>query len=166
MLNQTNILAEISWGTVPDWVAAIGTVGSLFTALYLLKQEIGERKRLLAFRETQAARAVSAWCQFEDDKYILFARNGGEEPIYDCMVYAHPLGAEALAEGRTHGLEVLFGTIPPGATLDDRTHSQALQSDRFGFPPVEVEFTDAQGRHWRRAASGDIKTIKSRRPCD
>jgi hypothetical protein len=166
MIYKAYILADIPWGTVPDWVAAVGTVGSLFSALYLLKHEIDERKHLRATRETEAARAVSAWCQCEDDKHILNVRNGGEEPIYDCMVYADPLGAEALAEGRTHGLEVLFGTVPPGSTLDDPRHNLKLQSDRFGFPTVEVEFTDAQGRHWRRDSTGRIKSIKSRRPFD
>lgn len=143
MIYEASILAVIPWGTVPDWVAVVGTVGSLFTALYLLKHEIDERKLLRATRETDAARAVSAWCQCEDDKHILYVRNGGEEPIYDCMVYADSLGAVTLAEGRTHGLEVLFGTVPPGSTLDDPRHNLKLQSDRFGLPTVEVEFTDA-----------------------
>lgn len=156
----------IQWGSVADWVAAVGTVGSLFAALHIIKEERKEKRKAVEDAPLLQAQLVSAWSEVENDQHVLFAMNGGINPIYDVMVYGSPVDFIAHPSGPSHNVEVLFGTIAPGKTLDEKGQSDRLKCDRFGEPSVEIEFTDVHERHWKRGADRKVIEIKSRRPFD
>ena len=63
-------------------------------------------------------------------------------------------------------IEVVFGTIPPRQTIDDTVDYEFLQSDMFGHPLMEIEYTDANGSHWCRNRVGKLEAIEFRRPFD
>jgi hypothetical protein len=88
----------LNWGDVPTWVAAIGTVGALSTALfqirterqYRLKAEAADR----AERHQAQARLISAFVgpvevtPERDDltRSWIYLINGSEEPVYRLLV--------------------------------------------------------------------------------
>ena len=63
-------------------------------------------------------------------------------------------------------IEILFGTIPPRQTLSDVVDYEVLADVGFGIPLVELEYTDSEGKHWRRDRFGKVEEIRSRKPFD
>lgn len=174
-------MGDINWGSVPDWVAAIGTIGSLYAALWLLKQEINDRRRHEAEAQTQSARAVSAWVQTGQDKYLFAAKNSGEEPVYDCVVYSDlpivdPVTKQRgvrmkdektpMGEPWPYYLDRFLGVIPPGETSKFEIDSDSVEYEYQGLPDLWIEFTDVSGKHWKRDAGGKIHQITERTPWD
>lgn len=53
-------LAQVEWGTVPDWVAAFGTLAAFAVALRLLFKELEARREYEADRRRDQARLVAA----------------------------------------------------------------------------------------------------------
>ena len=79
-------------GDLATWVAAIGTVGALFLALYQI--DSGRKRRIAAEgtspdeRHQEHARLVSAWVgagEKEADRTPLFLANGSVEPVYNVV---------------------------------------------------------------------------------
>ncbi|MES2737212.1 MAG: hypothetical protein V4672_12890 [Verrucomicrobiota bacterium] len=167
MLLEIPATLAVQSGSVADWVAAVGTAGSLFAALYMINKERKERRRIADELPFQQALLVNAWSESEKEGHVLFAHNGTNQPVFDVMVYASPVDYVPHESGPSHKVEVLFGTLAPGRLLDDKAQTEKLNSDRFGEPTVELEFTDSAGRHWRRGGyERNLVEIKSRRPFD
>lgn len=159
-------MLAINWGSAPEWVAAVGTVGSLFAALWLVRKEGEDRKQREVERYSAPAHRVSAWCLEEEAKLILAVKNMGEEPVYNCMIYVSGTGDFSGYPGQRPDSprEILYGTIPPGETLKDEKDASFAKAEHFGFPAIEVEFTDARGKHWRRDMEGAVTEIAYRHP--
>lgn len=154
--------AIVDWGTVPDWFAGVGTVGALIIALVLLKNEMADRKRVAESHDRKPADAIFAWVQPRTDAggWEAYVMNRGDGPVYDAVVYYTPLTDPPLPT-----VESVWGTIPPGdARPGDRYADHP--TDLFGIPPVEIEFTDGRGRHWRRKADGQLSLLQHRTPFD
>lgn len=136
----------MSWGSVPDWVAAVGTVGALLVALFLLKREIDDRRARQRKNDMKPATQVFGWVVAKDDSWGLKVQNNGDEPVFDLVFYATP----PVGLGQPTTRQVLFGTVPPKIVLDGEYHEHPDEREDllFGFPSVEIEFTDGRGRHW------------------
>jgi hypothetical protein len=81
------------------------------------------------------------------------------------MLYAYPLGPKYSAEEYPKAaLEIMHPIVPPDFTSEDVFDQDYLEPDGPPYPLVEVEFTDAAGRHWLRDISGELKEIEHRRP--
>lgn len=156
------MLASVDWGSVPEWFAAIGTVGALFVALVLLRNELADRRRAAEVADRRPADGIFAWAEPRTDAggWQTFILNRSDEPIYDAVVYFTPLTDPAIPTQ-----ESVWGTIPPGGPKPGDRYGDR-PGDLFGIPPVEIEFTDGRGRHWRRDARGQLQKLGSRRPFD
>jgi len=158
------------WGDVASWVSAIGTAGALLIALWLLFEDLKDKRSLRQADKERVARRVSGWCEVIDNKATLWIQNLAEEPAYDVVGYVGKSGTdlEALPEPDNMYMEPVFGIVPPGQKLDfEIEDTQYYVSGIFpDIPEVAIEFTDANGLHWRRLSSGLLKSISSRRPFD
>ena len=103
--------ASVDWGSVPEWFAAIGTVGALFVALILLRNELADRRRAAEVGDHRPADGVFAWAEPRTDAggWQTFVLNRSDEPIYDAVVYFIPLTDPPLPTQ-----ESVWGTVPPG----------------------------------------------------
>lgn len=156
------VLASVDWGSVPEWFAAIGTVGALFVALILLRNELADRRRAAEVADRRPADGIFAWAEPRTDAggWQTFVHNRSDEPIYDAVVYFTPLTDPPLPTE-----ESVWGTVPPGGPkAGDRYGDRP--GDLFGIPPVEIEFTDGRGRHWRRDDTGQLQRLDTRHPFD
>lgn len=106
---------------------------------------------------------LASWCEEFGGKWKLFVKNPTMVPFYDCVVYGYRLEHcnEPFAD-----IEVVFGTIPPRQTLDQKVDHRFLHSEMFGHPLVELEYTDSEQSHWRRDRFGKLTRIDLRRPFD
>ena len=106
---------------------------------------------------------LAGWCEEASGKWKLFVKNPTVAPFYDCVVYGYRV--EHLNEPFAD-IEVVFGTIPPRQTIDDTIDFERLESKMFGFPIIELEYTDSEGIDWRRDRFGKLSKIDFRRPFD
>ena len=157
------MILGVEWGNVPGWFAAIGTVGALFVALWLLRTDMRDRKRTAEVVDQKPANGIFAWVEPRTDAggWQTFVHNRSDEPVYDAVVYFTPLTDPPL---RT--VESVLGTIPPRREAKPGDLYGDRPTDIFGIPPVEIEFTDGRGRHWRRDASGRLRRLGHRTPFD
>jgi hypothetical protein len=158
------------WGDVPAWISAIGTVGALWVAMWLLFEDLKDRRASREADKQRVARRLSGWCEVKGDKAILWIQNLSEEPAYDVVGYVGKTGTnlESLPDPDNVYMEPVFGVVPPGQKLDFKIDDRRFfASDIFpDIPAVAIEFTDANGLHWRRLANGELKNIPHRRPFD
>ena len=162
--------APSEWGTVADWVAAIGTTGALLVSAFLLSIEIRARRDRVADERRRQASQVSALIEYapimtsalgsEGDDWQIQVHNSSSEPIYSCVVYV-PTADE-------FPIEVVFGTIPGNDKRSDRLHPNTAEHLRdlpFPGPVVEVGFVDSRGHGWRRDCFGELKEALPPRIC-
>ena len=140
---------ELDWGTVPDWLAAVGTVGALFFALFLFRHEVssGRRKDADAFvswlRTERSAQASGEW----HESIRVFVSNSGSKPIPRAgfWVRARVDGKELVkfrplaSSGDTQGVSVQ-DVVNRGAGFNGPIDD----FDAYLF------FSDPQGRQWFR----------------
>jgi hypothetical protein len=143
----------VAWGTVPDWTAAVGTVGSLVGLSIGLTQERSRRRqdeasaaRERADREASQARLISTSLRITGDpagaRFLVLVVNDSEAPIYD-------VDATMLEDGGSPIARWSCDRVGPHGdeTGDVRTPGPAPASAN-----VTVTFTDNNGLRWQRAA--------------
>jgi hypothetical protein len=170
-------LAQVEWGTVPDWLAAVGTLLAFAVALRLLFKELAARREVEEDRRREQARLVSAWTlrdQFQTGfgtyelGFAVKVRNASQEPVYDLkftlVPYEGPFAtdpeaarrADETVETGTEGGDL--GRLPPGETIRFRIKQRPhLESLVLG-----LSFTDSQGRRWKRLPNGTLTEITKR----
>lgn len=159
------------WGDIPSWLSAIGTVGSLAVAMWLLYEDLQDRREQRRLEREYLPRKMVSWVELRgEDSAILWVQNLSNEPAFDVVAYAGKSGTdlEGLPDAENVYIEPVFGIIPPQTKLDypleDKKH---YQGSHFPDIPVSaIEFTDCNGNHWRRLADGKIVEKKSRRSYD
>jgi hypothetical protein len=143
----------VAWGTVPDWTAAVGTVGSLVGLSIGLMQERSRRRqdeagaaRERADREASQARLVSTGLRVTNDaggtRFLVLVVNDSEAPIFD-------VEATVLEDGGTAVARWSCDRVGPhgNETGDVRTPGPTPAAAN-----VTVTFTDNSGLRWQRAA--------------
>lgn len=157
-------LAQVEWGTVPDWVAAFGTLAAFAVALRLLFKELEARREYEADRRRDQARLVAAWTFHpgEEEWFSIVVHNGSDQPIY----------------------EVKFTMVQPGSTYASDPIRSPLNGDvvhhelslippqeKFHLPlpvfghgpgPIGLSFQDALGRAWVRYPDGRLEASLKR----
>lgn len=160
------------WDAISTWLSSIGSFGSLVLATYLLLRETRERRRQNAEADAGRLRNIAAWVR-EASNWFIVVRNGTDEPIYNCIAYARPIGEKYCSDIWNRlppgELEVSIGDIGPGETREAEVEGEHLKT--FWWPPnltaspcppwVELEFTDYRGAHWRRDLKGSLTPINS-----
>lgn len=138
---------NLAWGTVPDWFAAVGTVGALFLGLALLTSDQRRKTR-------ESADAFITWHLVEvvthDDRPTnwtlhVHGYNGGSSPIPFAIV----VSPESLPN---HMIE--FFKDGDGGITEINPGEKVLKSVPFREEPmlshVFVTFTDGRGQRWYR----------------
>jgi hypothetical protein len=146
-------LASAWIDTSANVFSSVGTVGAFVVGFILLRQEHKrEAERTEDERRSQAAR-VSAWVEAyhkpDGSRELAFhIHNASDMPIYEVEL---PLPAP---DGQDAGQEFV-GLVPPGQTIRRPAPREWLRS-YIEPEPVEIEFRDSAGRHWRRDELGSI----------
>jgi hypothetical protein len=108
---------DLQWGSVPDWFAAIGTVGALFLGLAILwrdrrKDERVEAKEFISrldVRRTYVPRKTAAWSGH------LYAKNIGRSAIYDVVLFFPTLSVAKMSDRDTfRQMRAFIRVVRPG----------------------------------------------------
>jgi hypothetical protein len=131
-------------GDAPMWLAAVGTVGTLFVSLWLLRRAADDRR-------IEQARLVAAWSADMSphaDGYALtyLVRNHSDEPVYDVIL-------SAMCGVRGTFVRHL-GSLGP----DEKREVKILLP---GYPRAteyspSIGFVDSAGRRWVRDGRGRL----------
>lgn len=155
------------FGSIPDWVEALGTIGAFAIAIGIYMREVKDRQR------SQAA-LISAWWSRvdpggqdigsignmqpnEEVGFRLWVKNSSQEAVYDCFLLTEATLEAASADGEIKWfgrfayflngqIIVSAGIIPPGESLQYFVDGEHLDS----LGAMTVIFRDAAGRSWRR----------------
>lgn len=157
----------IQWGTVPDWLAAIGTVGSFGLVGWGLLREVRLRRvedsRAAAERrdaEAGSARLVTALAhgvRLNAGRTAIVAimfsiRNGSTGPIFDVepgFLIPDESGAHTKELAVTWVRTEHFSRLDAHEEVEFDIHPQAqLLEDPRGV--TVITFTDERGLRWRR----------------
>jgi hypothetical protein len=82
------------WGTVPDWLAAVGILAAFAVALRLLGKELAARREAEEDRRREQARQVSVWATEIEQVppalgslvFFVVRANRSDEPVYDVLI--------------------------------------------------------------------------------
>jgi len=169
------IAADVTLGSIADWVAALATLGALIAATQaarvatrVFRLERSRDDRYLEMLERAQAEKIGAWIgttsirirtsllpelERSKDSPAVDLRNASDLPVQ----HIH---------GRVFSGHTLVGTfnapaIGPG---DEQTHRIEADPDFLAnldiALAVEITFVDAAGREWRRNTRGDLKRVE------
>ena len=118
------LLAKVEWGTIPDWLAAFGTLAAFAVALRLLAKELAVRREAEEDRRSEQARLVSTWDTFPEpdprdssqSRFFVVVRNASEEPVYSVTVVMEERGSPYIGITGSSDLNIRFFTVAPGAS--------------------------------------------------
>jgi len=148
------LAAGPDWGTVPDWLAAVGTLAAFAVALRLLGKELAARREAEEDHRREQARRVSVWATEIEQVppalgslvFFVVRANRSDEPVYDVLIeMASNDPGGAWAPWRKH-----IPVMPPG---QEQTRLQVVP---YRPGPVTLTFTDAVGRRWKRYPDGRL----------
>lgn len=151
-------------GTVPDWIAALGTIAAFAVALRLLAKELSARREQEEDRRRAQARLVAGWVAMPEQDpqapanwvFGVVVRNGSDEPIHDVNAVMVPAGSPYASDPEATppaiaAVRVLRESMPPGETIEQRLRMVPIMPGSFG-----MSFTDAAGRRWKRYPDGRL----------
>ncbi len=150
-LVETLRQVRIDWGSLPDWIAALGTILAFVVALTVLVIQLVDRQR-------NAAGRVYAWLDSSAlPMATLHLTNAADEPVYDCTITPEILGQVYEMERR------IVPLVLPGSTTDFSTSIPGGSATTgVNYLGVAMSYRDAHGRRWRRDRSGKLKRSRSR----
>jgi hypothetical protein len=176
----------INWGDVPTWVAAVGTVGTLASALWQIQTErqrrLASEEQLRAERHIEQARLVAAYLGEEersepepetphDDqgRTSVFLVNNSAEPVYSVVVgivFVQGAGPRSLEDmlKLNHEQDQRLGPVTTVSILPGGLYQVWITGTGWarilsGRAGVEIAFSDAAGAHWIRRATGRLDEL-------
>ncbi len=160
-------LAQVDWGSVPDWFAGIGAVLALLFAAIAVRVArntfIQQSKELeearLERRQRQASR-IAGWVLNDGYSKVVHVRNSSDLPVFGLTIWWAIQRGE-LPHTWWHAQRTMV--LAPGdieIALDDAGQSS--------IPPVQIPkdtaemmvaftFRDAGGHHWTRSIFGELQ---------
>jgi hypothetical protein len=155
----------ISWGDIPTWISAIGTVAAFSIAFYQIQLERKARealeKKQYEYEVRKQAEHVSAWVDHEIANgvhTVIAISNRSNEPIYQVIVSIVAFrGAGPTYQGNlTNHFRGFASVAPPGEVflkVDGGYHGMGFR------PSVEIAFADRSNRYWVRKGQGELTSI-------
>ncbi len=162
-------MKTINWA---EWLSAIGTIGAFGVSLFLLWMQQRDNQKISREKDSTQARQISVWIgeSKSSSKYKkLWVQNLSEEPIYHLVARYGKMGVDfnKLPATNNNYIDLVWGNLPPKAKESETISAEFVSGDYFpDIPSVEIEFTDANSKHWRRNAMGNIENIRFRKPID
>lgn len=170
-------LAAVEYGTVPDWIAGIGTAAATIFAAVAINREVQRRREEQAAEFSHQARRVLCWLDVIEapehegrtmprmpgqpprpqPALAVIIRNGSEEPVLDCKFHVE-VDPDALARIEDVGRRRLAfeePIIPPG----DMQRTVYLPISVRTSARVWMVFTDTNGTRWSRGSSGRLRRV-------
>jgi hypothetical protein len=179
MSNTSDLMmigATIDFGSLPDWLSGVGTVGALLLTYALLRRELDARRDEVNDRRRAQARLVTVWwtrVQKDSNKdmtdftgewpeeigFRVWAANSSQEAVYDCWLsiesglaesaqFPEGLSVVPLPFGFARATEtiIVIGTLPPESKV-----SHFIDHNIVSFlKDITVYFKDTNEREWRR----------------
>lgn len=155
--SAANSVSRIEWGTIPDWIAAVGTAGALFVGLLLLGRQMSAFESSEQDRRAKHAYNVGAWWEPVTGGQVarFFLRNANPTPVYDCLILLR-------AKSKPLGVAILSISIPvvkPNDQVSEDRDASEVHPDDLRGARVELGFTDSDGRHWLRTRDGSLTEL-------
>lgn len=158
----SNLLGTVNWGSVPDWLAAAGTIGAVVVALYLADK--GSREQREREKRAQASR-ISSWQNtFAGMTRSISILNQSQGSIYDVAIsFGIAVGAgPAFQTGNEH--QIFLRGLPPG-DFEVKMPKKPRKGMHVELG-LALTFRDAQGVYWRRDATGNLYETPVQQPFD
>lgn len=164
-------LQEWDWGSVPDWFAAIGTVGTLGIVVIAWKRDHDASRDQRAFQRSEQARQIRvgsverpmATRSGEDGidvHWRVVVENLSPYPIHDVEVGLESLPAALSDPGRTPRRPSARKVLPSGERVEHATVLTVV-----GCPLEEIEcvptvrFTDSARQRWEYGPDYVLKPL-------
>jgi hypothetical protein len=155
------------WGTLPEWLAAFGTLLAFAVALRLLFKELETRREDVDVRLRAQARLVAAWAaQVKTDETSdrrrttchLLTRNGSDEPVHNVKVTLYERGSakDSLHERATHWYSLL---APQTTEAFGPVYLEEELYFAWSSLTVSIAFRDSQGYSWLREPNGILTLL-------
>lgn len=146
------MLGSVEWGTFPEWLSAVGTVGALILAFVLLNREMVAGRQAAQDRRREQAAQVSGHFDVEGTTATgILARavitNSSPSPIYS-TAFRVPHTDRPPDEWEHY----VVGVLSPG---QEYKLGMEIPSMVGGAGP-EISFRDSAGVHWIRRADGTL----------
>ncbi|TDX78617.1 hypothetical protein EDF35_1826 [Rathayibacter sp. PhB151] len=146
-----------AWGTAPDWFAAVGTVATFIGGIFLWRQDVKGKRRLLAegFRVTVA---FADGLEEGSASFDVRVHNTGNARIFSPYVSFFDVGGGyqyvPVADVDMSAMELV---VEPD---EMKLTSLSIEVNPRKYDPV-VSFWDSDGMHWnRRIGSREYLTRK------
>ena len=140
------------WGTVGQWVSAIGTSSAFLATFYVIRRDANERRRSQAKKVAvfvvRTPRAPDEIKGKHRTWYDVTVKNLSEEPIYDVKFVLVDDGGH-LVDG-VGSYDVL---LPDESEMHRSPYSTVL------YGVVDVVFRDNGGHIWRRSVQGHLTEL-------
>ncbi|WP_406337353.1 hypothetical protein [Streptomyces sp. NBC_00649] len=129
-------MRHTDWGTVPAWLSAILTGGSLLLGFYILLRD--RRKE-----ERQEALKITCWSEMADnDTYNLHVLNASNRPVTYARMLVYMKSHDAM-----EAMSVGSGAIRPGEEITAQCPRRMNDAKSW---PAAVEFQNSDGINWVR----------------
>jgi len=166
---DATLMAQASWGDVPGWISAAGTIVALvaaawagLTAKRLYDREAERDERAASAARREQARRIAAWLEplpNAADGLALYVRNGSSEPVYNFQ--ATLIYRDQDDQFQTILPRLGWSTVPPKdhPVVHELPPAELVTSSRPGGKGplcVAIAFVDAAGIHWHRDHLGRL----------
>jgi hypothetical protein len=164
----------MDWGSLPDWLAAIGTLLAVAVSVSIAVYEVRKRRegeRLLAAEHLRArqsdAAAVVAWVESKNKRRrphtTLRLLNSGTRPVF--AVAMIPVVYGSFERGQPWAVPVVGPGVSFDSPFDDALKSlvtlhgapENILDAPDGRVGVKLIFRDSEGRSWERGIDGKLK---------
>ncbi len=134
------------WGTVGQWVSAIGTTSAFLATFYVIRRDARERRQSQARKTSlyvvKRERTPEEVQGKHKTWYDLTVKNLSEEPIYDATFMM------------TDGKRLIDSVGHKEIILPDETFETRKHYSNVVLGGIDVIFRDNSGHHWRRNVQG------------
>lgn len=141
--------ASINWGSVPDWIAGIGSAGALIGGVLVIRHQLRDLVAAASQRETALVAHLAFWAEWDAGRCVVVVHNACDFPFLSLDAW---VDGRAGVPGEIQGIvEFKVAMLPPGETrrlaipLWDRFEAP-LPADKIS---IDLTCTDFLGRHWR-----------------
>jgi cbb3-type cytochrome oxidase subunit 1 len=139
----TASLSHVQFGSVPDWITAIGTTLAFLIAFVVLSLDLRERRR-------HQATQVAAWFERSQSEAVLHIINSSDTPIYNVKMTPQLLG-------RDYDV-ISYPLVAPKADhIALKMELPGSHEVSNKYLSVQMSFADSGGRRWKRTSGGRLR---------
>lgn len=161
-------IGPVNWGSLPDWLAALGTVSAVVVALALALRDsqrhaAEEERRAQERRDLEATQARLVYFTIASSGGIMVTiHNASDRPIFHvCLESVEKVGSPGLAwqvNRNVMGARAETNSIEPHGhfkiPVNLVSEDGQAQRSRIGEYTVIISFLDAAGMRWSRTGMG------------